>query len=241
MAARPTIHTSAIIGPGVELGVDVTVGPAAVILGPAVIGDRAWIGPGVILGTPPEVSTLVQNRAWDGDLDHRGIDIGDDVVIREHSTVHQGTMRTTRVGARSWLLNASYVAHDCLVGEGVVLSSGTRLGGHVEVGDHANLGMNSAVHQRRIVGAGAMIGMSTPVNRDVPPFTKAYGNPARVRGVNDYALRKLGVEAVAIDVARGAILEGDVTALLATPAGDAVRAWAERREGGALSMMGFAR
>lgn len=237
MAARPNIHPSAIIGDGVQLGSDVTVGPFAVILGPTVIGDRVWIGPGAVIGTPPEVSSLTQNAAWAGDLEHQGVQIGDDTVIRELATIHQGSLRTTRVGARSWILNSCYIAHDCLIGDDVTLSAGTRLGGHVQVGDLANLGMNSVVHQRRVIGAGAMVGMGTPISRDVPPFVKAYGNPPRVRGVNAFVLKRLGVDEARIDALSAAILEGDVRGLLDGPAGEAVRAWADLRSTGSLSMM----
>jgi UDP-N-acetylglucosamine acyltransferase len=237
MAARPRIHPSAFIGDGVRLGVDVTVGPSAVLLGPATIGDRVWIGPGVVIGTPPEISSLPQTAGWVDEQDYRGVEIGEDTVIRELSTIHQGSVRTTRVGARTWVLNSCYIAHDCLVGDAVTLSAGTRLGGHVEIGDHANLGMNSVVHQRRIIGAGAMIGMGTPISRDVPPFAKAYGNPPRVRGVNEYALKKLGVGAAEIERLRTGIHDGDVTALLDGPVAESVRPWARLRSGGALAMM----
>lgn len=237
MAARPNIHPSAIIGDGVRLGADVKIGPSAVILGPAVIGDRVWIGPGVVIGTPPEISTLTQNAAWAGELDHKGVEIGDDTVIRELSTIHQGSLRTTRVGARTWVLNSCYIAHDCLVGDGVTLSAGTRLGGHVQVGDYANLGMNSVVHQRRVIGAGAMVGMGTPISRDVPPFAKAYGSPPRVHGVNEYALKRLGVSKAQIEQLHDAILDGDVRGLLDGPVADAVRPWAELSSRGSLSMM----
>ena len=220
-----------------RLGADVKVGPAAVILGPAVIGDRVWIGPGVVIGTPPEISALPQNAAWAGELEYKGVEIGDDTVIRELSTVHQGSARATRIGARSWILNSCYIAHDCLVGDGVTLSAGTRLGGYVQIGDYANLGMNSVVHQRRIVGAGAMIGMGTPISRDVPPFAKAYGNPARIHGVNDYVLKRLGVSDEVMDTLRGALVEGDVRGLLDGPVGASVLAWAQMRSAGSLTMM----
>lgn len=237
MAARPNIHASAIIGDEVQLGVDVTIGPFAVLLGPAVIGDRVWIGPGAVIGTPPEVSSLPQNAAWAADIAHHGVQVGEDSVIRELATIHQGSLRTTRVGARSWILNSCYIAHDCVVGDDVTLSAGTRLGGHVQVGDLANLGMNSVVHQRRVIGAGAMVGMGTPISRDVPPFVKAYGNPPRVRGVNVFALTRLGVDEAFIDSLSAGILKGDVAGLLDGPAGNAVRPWAELRSRGNLTMM----
>ncbi len=192
MNLDPHIHPSAFIGDGVTLGADVSIGPAAVLLGPLTVGDRVWIGPGAVVGTPPEISSLHQDRGWAGEAGHRGVTIGDDVVIRESVTIQQGSHRTTSIGDRTWLLSASYVAHDGLVGADVTLSAGARLGGHVVVGGFANIGMNATVHQRRIVGAGAMVGMATPVARDVPPFAKVFGSPARMHGLNEYVLRKIG-------------------------------------------------
>jgi UDP-N-acetylglucosamine acyltransferase len=203
-----SIHPSAVVGPGVELGDDVVVGPFAVLTGPMRVGNRVWVGTGAVLGAPPEVTTARMNSAWDGDLAHEGVEIGDDVVIREHAVVHQGALRPTRVGARTWLLSRSYVAHDVEIGTDVVLSAGTSVGGHVTIGRGANLGLNVAVHQRRVIGPGAMVGMSTAVTRDVPPFALVHGSPLRVHGVNAYALRRDGIDETVIEALRSLYLSG---------------------------------
>jgi UDP-N-acetylglucosamine acyltransferase len=205
------IHATAVIGPGVEIGERVSIGPHASILGPCRIGDDVFIGSGVAIGGPPEVSSLRQNAAWAGDLEHAGVIIGSGAVIRDLAVIHQGSVRSTEVGAGAWLLNMSYLAHDVSVGAGAVISAGVRLGGHSFVGDRANLGMNVTVHQRRSVGHGAMVGMGTPVARDVPPFGLVYGTPPRLRGVNAVALRRLGVEDRAAEELAGEYAEGVLT------------------------------
>lgn len=235
-----TIHPSAIIGDGVELGVDVTVGPHAVILGPCVIEDGVWIGPGAVIGTPPEISSLPQNTAWTGDLEHHGVRIGAGTVIRELSTIHQGSHRTTTVGRGCWVLNSVYIAHDCLIGDDVTLSAGARIGGHAVIGDGANLGMGAVIHQRRAIGGGAMIGMGTPVSRDVPPFTKVYGNPPRVRGVNAYALRHAGYDDETIAGLRDGLVRGEVSALTTGPASGIAAAWSALTTVSDLKLMGVA-
>lgn len=207
--AAARVHPSAVIGDGVTLGSDVVVGPGAVLLGPLTIGDRVWIGPHVVIGTPPEMGSRRQNAAWEGDLDHCGVEIGDDVVIRELSTIHQGSHRTTTIGAGSWLLNSVYVAHDCLLGGEVTLSAGVRVGGHAIIGAHCNLGMNASVHQYRVIGAGSMVGMGSPVTHDLPPFAKAYGSPIRLHGLNTYVLNKLGVTPDAVAALVEAYDRGD--------------------------------
>lgn len=198
------VHPSAFIGEGVTLGAEVAVGPLAVLLGPMTIGDRAWIGAGAVLGAPPEMTSRRQNTAWSGDLDHAGVVIGADTVIREKVVIHQGSHRATTVGDRTWLLNSCYLAHDVLVGSDATISAGVTIGGHSQIGDRANLGMNASVHQGRVIGPASMVGMATPVTRDIPPFAKVYGAPPRLRGVNVVALSRLGVPdevAIALDAA----------------------------------------
>lgn len=192
--AAVKIHPSAVVGDGVRLGDGVVVGPGAVLMGPLSLGDGVWVGAGAVLGAPPEVTGARMNLAWDGDLDHAGVEIGTDVVVREHVVVHQGTHRPTRVGRGTWLLNRSYVAHDVQIGDGVVVSSGVAIGGHVVIGARANLGMNTTVHQRRVVGPGAMVGMGTAVSRDVPPYALVHGSPLRLHGVNAYVLARAGLD-----------------------------------------------
>lgn len=187
------IHHTAVIGDGVEIGTDVSIGPHAVILGPAWIGDECWIGPGAVIGTPPEITSARQNLAWRGELAHHGVRIGARVVIRELSTIHQGSWRPTQIGSDTRVFNRVYVAHDCQIGDDVTLSAGTSLGGHVMVGDRATVGMNVTVHQRRVIGPGAMVGMGAAVTRDVPPFAKAYGCPVRLRGANTVMLTRMGI------------------------------------------------
>jgi UDP-N-acetylglucosamine acyltransferase len=184
---------SAFIGPGVELGVDVVVGPFAVVLGSARIGDRVRIGPGAHVGGPPEIATERQNEPWLGDLDHHEVVIGADTVLRDHVVIHHGSVRPTVIGEGCWIFSGAYIAHDVVVGDGVTLSAGVALGGHATVRRGANLGLNVSVHQRRSIGALAMVGMGTPVTRDIPPFATAYGVPPRVRGVNRFGMTRAGV------------------------------------------------
>lgn len=199
-----TVHATAVVSDGVELGARVVVGPHAVLLGPCRIGDDVQIGPGCVIGTPPEITSAAQNLAWAGELAHCGVEIGAATVVRELSTVQQGSLAPTRIGAGCWLLSRAYVAHDCVLGDGVTISAGATLGGYATVGDGATLGMNATVHQCRAVGPGAMVGMSAAVTHDVPPFAMAYGVPARVRGANVVGMTRRGIdraEAEALHVA----------------------------------------
>ncbi|WP_103382009.1 acyl-ACP--UDP-N-acetylglucosamine O-acyltransferase family protein [Pseudonocardia dioxanivorans] len=199
-----TIHSSVVLSKDVELGERVVIGPNAVLLGPCTIGDDVWIGPGCVIGAPPELSSARQNVAWDDDLDHHGVEIGAGTVVREMSSIQQGSRRPTRLGAGCWLLSRSYVAHDCILEDGVTTSAGVALGGHVQIGARATLGMNATVHQRRIVGAGAMVGMSAAVTRNLPPFAKAYGTPAKIKGANTVGMSRQDIntdEIAALDTA----------------------------------------
>lgn len=204
------ISPAAFIGEGVTIGSGVCVGPGAVILGPCVIEDEVWIGPGAQIGAPPEMSNLAQNPAWTGDLQHAGIRIGRGAVIREQAVIHQGSYRETTVGAGTWILNRAYLAHDVIVGERVTVSAGVSIGGHCEIGDRVNIGMNAVVHQRRVIAEGAMIGMGTPVTRDIPPYGKVYGTPPRLMGVNAVGAERAGHSASLIAELTRRYAEGDL-------------------------------
>lgn len=231
MASDHDIHDTAHIGDGVVLGQGVRIGPGAVLLGPARIGDRVFIGPNSVIGSPPEISSLPQNAAWAGDLDHAGVVIEHDVVIRDLVVIHQGSHRPTTIGRGSWLLNSVYAAHDVLIGEEVTVSAGVRLGGHVVVGDRANLGMGAVVHQRRVVGAGAMVGMGTPLTGDVPPFAKAYGSPPRLHGLNTYLLTRLQVDDTQVQALAGTYASGRIAPDEDTPPAlrGALQHWTDAR------------
>ncbi|SHE68267.1 UDP-N-acetylglucosamine acyltransferase [Streptoalloteichus hindustanus] len=202
------------------------IGPNAVVLGPCRIADGCWIGPGCVIGTPPEISSEPHNRAWDGELAHAGVEIGPRTVIRELSTIHQGSYRPTRVGADCWLLNRVYVAHDGQVGDRVTLSAAVSLGGHVLVGDGVNVGMNAVVHQRRVIGQGSMVGMGSAVTRDIPPFSKAFGSPARLHGVNSVGMTRSGVGEDAVNVLAAAYAERRVPGEIPAELADAFAWWA---------------
>jgi UDP-N-acetylglucosamine acyltransferase len=200
----------AFIGEGVQLGKNVSVGPGAVILGPCVIEDEAWIGPGAQIGAPPEMTDHVQNTAWSGDLAHAGVHIGKGAVIREAAVIHQGSYRATTVGAGSWVLSRAYLAHDVLLGENATVSAGVSVGGHCVIGDRVNIGMNASVHQRTFIGAGCMVGMGAPVARDLPPYVKAFGSPVRLHGVNTIGMQRQGIETEQIEALQAAYVAGDL-------------------------------
>ncbi|EMD30093.1 acyl-ACP--UDP-N-acetylglucosamine O-acyltransferase family protein [Amycolatopsis azurea] len=207
------IHPTAIIGEGVELGEDNVIGPFTVIVGPTRVGDGNWIGPHVTIGTPAEDRGREHPAAWEtapnGDPDHdgHGVVIGSRNRIREYVSVHQGTWRTTTVGDGGYFLRGSHIAHDCLVEDAVTVASNVITGGHCHIWSGANLGMGAILHQRVVIGPGAMVGMSSAVRKEVGAFTIAVGNPARVTGVNTVGLSRRGLDEATVE-ALGPWLKG---------------------------------
>ena len=209
------VHPTAVLGDDVVIGSDNVIGAFAVILGPARIGDRNWIGPHVVIGTPAEIRGIDHGAAAGGL--GTGIDIGDGNVIREYTTVHQGHYARTVIGDGCYLMNKCYIAHDNVLHDGVTMASSATLGGHVHVGAGANLGMGAIVHQRRVIGPLAMVGMGAVVTRDVPPAALAHGNPCRVRGANRVGMQRAGVQADVIAAVQLAYAAGDAPHIGADP------------------------
>jgi UDP-N-acetylglucosamine acyltransferase len=219
MAGNVAIHRTAIVAPGVEIGDGTIVGPFAVLLAPCSIGRDCWIGPHVVIGTTAEhadamtVATVPGEASIDLD-DHArqridelvwfgshgaGVTIGDRSIIREQSTVHQGTVGPTALGSDVFVMNKSHIGHDAVLRDRVRLAPIAMVGGHAWLGTGANIGMASAIHQHRAIGSGAMVGMHATVVKDVGPFQLVKGNPARAAGVNVVGMTRLGFTEADID------------------------------------------
>lgn len=192
-----TVHPSAVISGEVTLGRGNTIGPHVVITGPVTIGDDNWLGAGVVVGAPPEVRSFRHPRS-EADSAGGGVVIGSGNTVREYAQIHHGWKARTTVGDDAFIMNQCYIAHDSELGDGVTMASSVLLAGHVKLGPGANLGLGTSVHQFREIGRGAMVGMGSVVTKDVPPFAKAYGNPAAVRGANVIGMERSGVDAAVV-------------------------------------------
>ena len=186
---HPTVEVGpyAVIGPGVQIGAGSSVGPHAVIEGRTRIGERNRVFQFASVGAQPQ------------DLKYAGedsaLEIGNENLIREFTTLHKGTTGgggVTRIGDRNLFMAYSHVAHDCRVGDGCVFANGATLGGHVEVGDHAILGGLAAVHQFTRIGRHAFLAGGTMVVMDIPPFCMAQGDRAELVGVNSIGMARHG-------------------------------------------------
>lgn len=177
------IHPTAVIGPEVELGTDNVIGAYAVLLGPATLGSGNWIGPHAVVGTPGE-SRGAEHPADDSPCGN-GIHIGNGNVLREFSSIHQGLHDVTRVGDDCFVMAGGHLGHDVHLDDEVTIANAVMVGGHTWVGRRANLGLGAVVHQRSVVGAGAMIAMGAGVKAPIPPYATVAGSPARVSGVNE--------------------------------------------------------
>lgn len=214
------IHPTAVIGADVHLGDNNVIGPYTVIIGPASIGDGNLIGPHASVGTPAEFRGGPHPTGWDGETAGAGVTIGNGNIIREFVTVNQGTHEPTTVGDDCYLLARSHVGHDCVLHDAVTLADAVQLGGHTHVWAWVNVGLGTAVHQRSRIGPGAMVGMASAVRKDVPPFTIAVGNPARVTGVNRVGLSRRGctdemVDEITAYLTGRSAIPGDLPAELA--------------------------
>jgi UDP-N-acetylglucosamine acyltransferase len=196
------IHPSALIDPSAVIADDVTIGPFAII-GPQVtigagcdIGARAtlernvrlaprvMVGSGSILGGPPQDLKYAGEESW--------VEIGEATRIREFTTINRGTSASglTSVGRDAFIMTYVHIAHDCRIGDGVIMANGTQLAGHVTVEDFVVISGLVAVHQFGRIGEYAFIGGMTRVNQDIPPFVKAVGNPVELYGLNTIGLQR---------------------------------------------------
>lgn len=200
-----SIHPSAVVDPGARLGTDVQIGPFCVVGADVELGDRVRLASHVVVTGRTQVGseTVIYPFASIGhapqDLKYSGepsrLVIGSRNRIREHVTMNPGTAgggMETRVGDDCLFMMSSHVAHDCIVGNHVILANNATLAGHVEVGDHAILGGLSAVHQFVRIGAHAMIGGMSGVENDVIPYGLVMGERARLAGLNLVGLERRG-------------------------------------------------
>ena len=202
-----SIHATAIVDAGAQLGEGVTIGPWAMVGPGCVLGDgasvsaRATLEKNVTLGRHVQIGIGSVLGGDPQDLKFRGeetfVDIGADTVLREYVTINRGTAHsvTTRVGAGCFLMTNVHVAHDCQLGNNVIISNGTLLAGHVTVGDRVTISGNCAVHQFVRIGRFAFIGGVSKVTQDIPPFVRASGNPTALFGLNSVGLERNGFDA----------------------------------------------
>ncbi|RMD82426.1 MAG: acyl-ACP--UDP-N-acetylglucosamine O-acyltransferase [Candidatus Dadabacteria bacterium] len=211
------MHPTAIVAEGARIGRGTRIGPYAVIGEGVSIGEDCWIGAHVVI--EGETSLGARNRVFPfaslgtdpQDLKYRGeatrLEIGDRNTIREFATMNRGTAGgggVTRVGDDNLFMAYSHVAHDCRVGNHVVLANAATLAGHVTVEDYAIVGGLVAIHQHARVGESALLGGGAMVSLDVPPFCIAAGDRARLHGLNVIGLQRRGFDKQTISDLRGA-------------------------------------
>ena len=212
-----TIHPQALVDSKAELAEDVQVGPFAII-GPDVkIGGGTVVGPHAILKGPTTVG--MRNRIFQfasvgedcQDKKYKGerteLVIGDDNIIREGVTLHRGTFQDrgiTHIGSNNLFMCYVHVAHDCVVGDNIIMANNTAIAGHVHIGNGAILGGGTLVHQFCRIGQFAMTAAGTVVLQDIPAFVTCSGNRAEAHGMNIEGRRRRGVDSDVINRLREA-------------------------------------
>lgn len=187
LAEGVRIGPYAVIGEQVTIGEGTSIGPHAVIDSFTTLGRDCQVHPGAVVGGAPQ------------DLKHQGevsyLIIGDRNVIRECVTINRATSMgdETRIGDDNLFMAYVHVAHDCVIGNHVILANGVTLAGHVVIEDHVTIGGLTGLHQFIRVGAHAMIGAMSRVAQDVPPYMLVEGNPPKVYGPNAIGLRRRGL------------------------------------------------
>lgn len=200
------VHPTALVDPGAELGANVTVGPHAYVGEDCVVGDgceiamravlqrhvrlarNVKVGVGSILGGDP------QDLKFKGEV--TTVEVGENTTIREYTTINRGTSEShrTTVGQDSFIMSYVHLAHDCHVGDGVILANGVQLAGHVTIEARAIISGLTAVHQFVKIGMHCFVGGCSRVAKDVPPFLKAVGNPVKLYGLNTVGLQRNGFD-----------------------------------------------
>ena len=199
------IDARAIIDPQARLAEGVAVGPFSVI-GPDVqIDEGCWIGPHVVIKGPCQIgknnkifqfSSIgedPQDKKYAGEV--TDLAIGDGNTIREFCTIHRGTQHgisRTRIGNHNLFMAYTHVAHDCVIGDSVIMANGASLAGHVYLADHVILGGFTLVHQFCRIGQYSFSAMGCAITRDIPPYVMVGGQPTKPYGINSVGLDREG-------------------------------------------------
>jgi UDP-N-acetylglucosamine acyltransferase len=189
-----------VIGEDVELGEDCEVMSHVVLNGPSKFGRGNKIFPYASIGQDP------QDVKYNGERTY--VEIGDGNTFREFITIHRGTSAdggVTRIGSHNLLMAYVHIAHDCQLGDHIIMSNGASLAGHVEIGNHAIVGAFCGIHQFCRIGAYSFLGSYTIVNKDILPYSKTSAErPMGVYGANRLGLERVGVSKEDIDELQGA-------------------------------------
>jgi len=199
------IHHTALVDPGAELAEDVEVGPFSIV-GPKVrIASGSWIGPHVVvtgrttIGRNNRIFQFASIGEQPQDKKYAGEDteliIGDDNTIRELCTFSRGTAQgggKTIIGNDNWIMACVHIAHDCVLGDHIIMANNASLAGHVTVGNWAILSGYSLIHQFCTVGEHSFTSFASHVNQSIPPYVTVSGEKARAKGINSEGLKRRG-------------------------------------------------
>jgi UDP-N-acetylglucosamine acyltransferase len=200
LADDVSIGPYSIIGEGVHLGPGVTVGAHAVISGPTTIGAACTVFPHAVIGGD------AQDKKYSGE--DAFLKIGEQNIFREFCTINRGTQGgTTTIGGDNLFMAYAHVAHDATIGDHCVFANSAHIAGHVQISDNVVLGGLVGVHQHSRIGRCAMVGGGGMAAQDVPPFTIAQGDRARLFGLNIVGLRRNGFSLEVVNALKGAYRE----------------------------------
>ena len=201
------IHPTALVADGAVIGEDVVIGPFCIIEGSVEIKARTILNSHIVvkgdtvIGEDNKIYQFASIGEVNQDLKYKGEPtktiIGNGNLIREHVTIHRGTIQgggVTRIGNNNLLMINVHVAHDCQIKNNCILANNATLAGHVELDDFVIVGGMSAIHQFVVVGAHVMLGGGSMVSQDVPPYVMAQGNHAQPFGVNLEVLKRRGFD-----------------------------------------------
>lgn len=201
------------VHPDARIGKDVKIEPFAYIAADVTVGDGCWIGPHAVifdhvrLGKGCKVfpgavvGAIPQDLKFHGEVTY--VEIGDNTTIRECATINRGTAASgkalTKIGSNCLIMSYAHVAHDCRIGDNCILVSHCGIAGETDIDDWGIVGGGTMIHQFSRIGAHAMVGGASAVNKDIPPYILAARNPIAYEGINIVGLRRRGFSLAEID------------------------------------------
>ena len=204
------IHPTAIVDSKAQLGENVVIGPYTTIKADVIIGDKVTVGSGAILDSGTRIDRKCQIGHYSvlgiapQDLKYRNekttLEIGEGTIVREFATLHRGTTyhNKSTIGKNCFIMTYVHVAHDCIIGDNVIIANAVNMGGHVEIDANATIGGLTAIHQFTKIGQHAFVGGGLRINKDIPPFIRVMGEPIRYGGTNHIGLERKGFSKEAI-------------------------------------------